>query len=620
MIKILSIFISKRISKIFLFLFLFLFLFHPSTFAKENFSTDYNVTYKISENETTNVSLKVDLKNNTSQYYVSSYSVQTGFSDLSNISIRDSEGSITYQVNKNDKGSILTFSFNKNVVGINNTQSFTINFDTKEIASKFGSIWEVNIPGIANQSTFSTFNISIVTPDDFGNPSIIKPSVKNVNFSGRTLRFSKDDLGEGGIAISYGDYQVYNFDLKYNLYNKEVFPVTTELALPSNNNYQEVSISDIVPKPLDVTEDTDGNWLAKYRLSGGEKITVKVNGKAKISYKPNEEKLSDEQKKIYLKEDSYWETKNSEIIKLASQLKTPKNIYDYVVANLTYNQSRVKDTQIRAGALGVLKNKKSAVCLEFTDLFIALTRAAGIPAREVEGFANTTNTASRPLSLFKDVLHSWPQYYDFEQNKWIMVDPTWENTTGGIDYFNVFDFDHFAFVIKGFSSTYPIPAGGYKFPNKETQDVQVTIGRSYLPESSSLTAVSEFKNNYLAGLPINGNILVTNSSGVLSANQKVSVTSNSLSPSEMEFNLDEIPPYGHKLIPVNFKSRPILTNEEDTIKIVIDQSTIENRISIIPFYKSVLFYFILGGLIIGVTLFIILISARRTRRLSIPQR
>lgn len=605
--------------KIFLLLSFFFFGFHKETFAKENFSTDYNVTYKVSDNETTNVALKIDLKNNTSEYYVSSYSVQTGFSDISNVSVKDTQGVVTYQINKNDKGSLLTFSFNKNVVGIDNIQSFTINFDTKEIASKFGSVWEVNIPGIANQSTFSTFNVSLITPATLGNPSIIKPAVKSVNFSGRTLKFSKDDLGEGGISISYGDSQVYNFDLKYNLYNKEVFPVTTEITLPSNNNYQEIDIESIDPKPLNVIKDIDGNWLAKYRLDGGEKTIVKVNGKAKISYKPKVEKLSDEQKKLFLKEDSYWETNNSEIKKFANELKTPKNIYDYVVNNLNYDQGRVKETQIRVGALGVLKNKKSAVCLEFTDLFITLARAAGIPAREVEGFANTTNTASRPLSLFEDVLHSWPEYYDSMQGKWIMVDPTWENTTGGIDYFNVFDFDHFAFVIKGQSSTYPIPAGGYKFPNKETQDVQVTIGRIYSPQPPTLTATSKFKNNYFAGLPIKGEILVTNSSGVLSTNKQVIITSDSLLPNEMKFNVDEIPPFGNKQITVDYKSKPILTNEEDTIKIMIDQNIIENQIVIIPFYKSVLFYYIFGGLIIGITILIVLILARRSRRLSISK-
>jgi len=50
-----------------------------------------------------------------------------------------------------------------------------------------------------------------------------------------------------------------------------------------------------------------------------------------------------------------------------------------------------------------------------------------------------------------------------------MVDPTWGNTTGGVDYFNTFDFDHLAFVVKGISSTYPVPAGGYKLTGDENK-------------------------------------------------------------------------------------------------------------------------------------------------------
>lgn len=619
MTKILRFLYKRRLLKIGIFVFFLFFFFSKTSFAA-NFSTNYSVTYKVNENETTNVTLNVDLKNNTSEFYVSSYSVQTGFSDISNISIKDSGGAIVYQMQKNDKGTLLTFSFNKNVVGINNIQSFVINFDTKEIASKFGSIWEVNIPGISNQSTFSQFNVSVVTPASFGEPSIIKPAVKNLSSVGRTLKFSKDDLGEGGIAISYGDYQVYNFDLKYNIFNKEVFPVSTEIALPSNNNYQNIEISDIDPKPLDVTMDTDGNWLAKYHLNGGEKVTVKVRGKAQISHKPNPENLSDSDKAIYLQQDSYWETKSKDIVNLANELKTPRKIYDYVVNNLSYDQNRVRDTQVRAGALGVLSNKKSAVCLEFTDLFIALARAAGIPAREVEGYANTTNTASRPLSLFQDVLHSWPEYYDFDKKAWIMVDPTWENTTGGIDYFNVFDFDHFAFVIKGLSSTYPVPAGGYKFPKNDTQDVQVTVGSSFFLDSASLTATSEFKNNYLSGLPITGNFLITNSSGTISQPQTIQILSDSLSPNVQNFKIGMIPPYGHKLIKVSFNSVFFLTNKDYVIKIKVNQNTIENTITLLPFYRSVMFYFVFGGIIIGITILIIFISARRSRRISVPKR
>ncbi|GAI19887.1 unnamed protein product, partial [marine sediment metagenome] len=64
------------------------------------------------------------------------------------------------------------------------------------------------------------------------------------------------------------------------------------------------------------------------------------------------------------------------------------------------------------GALKALNSKNPVVCMEFTDLFIALCRAAGIPVREVNGYAHTNNPKLRPLSLTLDVLHAWPEYYD----------------------------------------------------------------------------------------------------------------------------------------------------------------------------------------------------------------
>lgn len=208
-------------------------------------------------------------------------------------------------------------------------------------------------------------------------------------------------------------------------------------------------------------------------------MDVKVAGKAKISLHPKKQKLSQREKEQYLKDNAFWQTSNKEIKKLALELKTPYEIYKYVVNNLKYDFQRVALGKPRMGALDVLKNPSSAVCLEFTDLFIAIARAAGIPAREINGFAYTRNSKERPLSLVKDVLHAWPEYYDQEIETWVMVDPTWENTTGGVDYFYTLDFDHFAFVIKGVNSTYPIPAGAYKISNAATRDVNVEFAETF---------------------------------------------------------------------------------------------------------------------------------------------
>lgn len=603
--------------KILLIIFLTFLVLTPKVFAQDKFSTSYSTVYNVLDSGITQVTSSIQVKNNTTDYFVSSYSVQTAFRNISNIQIIDSGGKVAYKTSQNDAGILIIFKFNKNVVGINNSQDFTVSYQTPDISNLEGNVWEVNIPGIADQSSYASFSTEVKVPQDFGPASIIKPYPSDLRtINEHDLIFSKSDLGSSGISISYGDYQVYDFNLKYQLSNKNLLPTTTEIALPSNNNYQDINIKDITPKPYNVYIDKDGNWLAQFKLSPNSERDVLVTGQAKVLSAPRKESLTDDEKNLYVVSQKYWEVNDPEVQALGKSLKTPEAIYNYVVTTLKYDSKRVSDNQVRAGASKVLKKPNSAVCLEFTDLFIALSRAAGIPAREVEGFANTNNSANRPLSLEKDVLHAWPEYYDFGKGAWIMVDPTWQNTTGGVDYFNVFDFDHFAFVINGQDSSYPIPAGGYKIPGQDVQDVSVVESKDFDNATPVLTASSAFSNNYLAGFSVDGTIEITNLSGVLAPNQTFKLSSSKQTPSPQYLYFDQIPPFGNKTVSFKFSSSSLLTNRQDTIKIMIGKEVIEKQIQISPFYKNLYFY-IIGGVLIGSILVGVSIIARKSRRISV---
>jgi hypothetical protein len=67
-------------------------------------------------------------------------------------------------------------------------------------------------------------------------------------------------------------------------------------------------------------------------------------------------------------------------------------------------------------ALDVLENR-AGDCTEHTLLFVALARAAGLPAREVGGLAYSNGR--RPLFGW----HAWAEIHDGAQ--WVSVDPTW---------------------------------------------------------------------------------------------------------------------------------------------------------------------------------------------------
>lgn len=596
--------VKQMTKKIFLVLIFSVFLIVPQrVWAADNFSTSYDVTYQVSESGKTQALFKIDLTNKNDQYYASSYKIRTGLDDIEDVNAYDTDGKLQTNINNTNEGKEIEIVFNKKVVGIGNVLSFNLNFETNNIAYKQGSIWEVNIPGISNQNDFSDFNAHVTVPQSFGDPEYIKPEV---NLAG--LNFTKEQLGKSGISIAFGKEQVYDFALTYHLDNNRISPVKTEIALPPSTNYQDVFIESISPKPSNVVLDEDGNWLAQYSLLPTKKMDIVVRGKAALFLRPKKEILAPEKYKTYLKEEKYWEL-TDDIKKLANTLKTPAAIYKYVAKTLKYDLSRVSSSKPRLGAKSVLNNPSSAVCLEFTDLFIALARAAGIPAREIDGYAYTQNNKQRPLSLIKDILHAWPEYYDKDLQTWIMVDPTWGNTTKGVDYFNILDFDHLAFVIRGKDSSYPIPAGGYKIASsQDSKDVFVEFAKNFEEKNPTLEVITNIPDATLSFLPIQGEIILKNKSQTVYPQSNLIIESDFLSPALLRINVNQIPPYGYLKIPVSFDKTPFLTNKTALVKITMNQSSFSKAIKISPFIinqRTIVLGGILLASLIAISIFII---------------
>ena len=105
-----------------------------------NYKTAYNVTYTIDPNGIAHTEMKINLTNKTSQFYASSYKLQVGFNDVTNIRASDRSGAITPVLKKIPEGYQVELEFNDRVVGINNTLTFNISFDTQSIAKKHGEL------------------------------------------------------------------------------------------------------------------------------------------------------------------------------------------------------------------------------------------------------------------------------------------------------------------------------------------------------------------------------------------------------------------------------------------------------------------------------------------------
>lgn len=489
--------------KFFCFILFSLFTIHYSlitcpVMAEGEFTTDYDVTYTVNENGLTEVVNKITLTNSFSNTYATSYSIILDSISPQNVKAYGADGT-TYSIKttKDDKEITLKVEFPDAVVGKDKSRVFYISFDESSFAVRTGEVWEISIPRVSDDATFSRYDLKLLVPLKFGQEAYISPTPRQRSNVNGFLEYSynKSDIEKTGVVAGFGAFQVFSFNLSYHLENPLSKRAVTEITLPPDTAYQKVYYEDLDPKPSNMYTDTDGNWIAEYTLNARERVDVNAKGYVQIfsNYrpfaKPTEESLNEN-----LLEQEYWDVKNPEIVKLSETLKTPKEIYDFVSKKLNYDYSRVKANVERFGSIKAINNPESAICMEFTDLFIAIARASGIPAREINGFAYTENPDIQPLSLVNDVLHAWPEYYDREKETWIPVDPTWGSTTGGVDYFSKLDLRHFTFVIHGKNSKSPYAAGSYKLGSNPQKDVYVTFGSLPTDRNSNIVVDAKLES------------------------------------------------------------------------------------------------------------------------------
>ncbi len=589
---------------------LFSFCFVKTIHADENFDISAKTTYTISEENPTIVVQQISILNKKEFIFTPSYNISFSFENIKDMQVYNAAGPIPFE--QETKNGIVTFKINfpNPPKGINSVNNFTVNFQTDEIIDKKGDVYEVDIPGISNPESFTDYQTEIHVPESFGKPSLIKP-----NISKNDLVFSKDETKGAGVVLIFGDAQYYTLDLTYNISNPNLFPIITEIALPPNTNYQTSLIQELSEKPKNTKIDTDGNWLAQYTLFPREEKIIHAKVLIKLDTVLQKVSLSHEEKNLYTKANKFWEANDSEVKKIAHDLKTPEKIYQYVVDTLSYNYDRISSGDDRFGGKGALANKENAVCMEYADLFVTLARSAGIPARTVEGYAYTKNSKLRPLSLIEDVLHAWAEYYDSEKKTWVMVDPTWGSTTNGIDYFHNLDLDHITFVIKGEESTYPIPAGGYKF-EQDSKDILVAFSteKDFI-ERESIEIIETIPQFSFSGIPISGFITIKNTGNTALINKPVLVT-NANTGEEKEYVIKNLPPYGEESFRVSFET-PFLTNTTHLITIQMDDFIHEAKVhvSLIPDLGLIV---IGGGIFAAAT--IISIITYKTGRIYLQRR
>lgn len=503
------------IKKLFLF-FLFLFILPKTVLSAENFLVSSEVTYDVLAESSTKVSHKILITNTKTEVHATDYTLTLSGANISKVSAYDSASEFETEVTELNGKTSIKVIFKNPVVGEGASREFWVDYINTAVVNKNGDIREINIPRLANESSYDAYLVRLKIPTSFGTAAYISPSPDNSLASQESITyyFDKTVLNKAGVTAAFGESQIFSFDLTYHLQNPLALPTVIDIALPPDTSSQKIVYDSLSPLPDNVYQDGDGNWLAKYTLAPRERVDVRALGTARIFATPwRKYNLTAEERAINLRATKYWQVDSPDIKALAMELKTPRAIYDYVVSTLSYDYEKISQGTDRLGAVEALNNPSGAICTEFTDVFITLARAAGIPAREVNGYAHTDNKTLQPLALVADVLHAWPEYWDDEKSIWVPVDPTWGDTTGGIDYFDKLDMKHLAFVMHGANPESPIPPGSYKLGANPQKDVFVSLGESTEEKSVKPEITLSQKNTVpFSGIKLRVNI--SNNSGV----------------------------------------------------------------------------------------------------------
>jgi transglutaminase-like putative cysteine protease len=214
--------------------------------------------------------------------------------------------------------------------------------------------------------------------------------------------------------------------------------------------YQSVLSMDIQPVQDEFVRDSYSNLYALFvfeDVQPGEMIAIEISysvivNALKYTWSDCQGPVPDK----FIYPEKFLQSSAPELVDLSDDItanatnfcEKAEYIYNYVGDNFNYQGYNPGDL----GALGAYE-KSGGDCTEFSDMFIALNRSSGVPARFLEGLIYSSNDVTDPASI----KHDWAEVY-LPGTGWVPVDPTWGRFEDKRDsYFAAMTPDHIIITI-----------------------------------------------------------------------------------------------------------------------------------------------------------------------------
>jgi hypothetical protein len=583
----------------------------PVFAINEQFLLDLDFQYNLNKDEA-EVIKKVGIINLENELSVTSFTQNLEEYNYYDLKAKDERGLVEVKEIDEENTKRIVIPLRSTKIGKNQINNLEISYKSKDLINKIGSIYFFNLPRIPKNNV-KNLNITVSVPKEFGELIFITPNKfdKEEKEDRFIYKFKNNSSLDQAISASFGEYQIINFNIKYELENQSNWFVNKEIALiPDIKKYQEISFKELEPKPTSISIDGDGNYLAKYRINPKSKIDINFKGSVRIygnqidiNQGGNFNEIPRDLIEKYTNSQNFWEVNSSEIKDIASTLKEENQsvvlnsfkIYKFLTENYDYNFEIGKDSQVeRNGALKALKREVLMGCMEFTDSFIAIARSMGIPAREINGYAFSDDPTKKPINVELngvDKLHSWAEFYDPNLG-WIQIDPTW-GATSEIDYFSKLDLNHITFVRKGLESEYPIPAGMYKI-QQDSKQIEVDFPVE--------TNIFDFEKRYEASNNFSFNVI-----NLISNKEPIKIRNTGYSTLFLKDDR-RVLPFSEEIVYMDKKEERFFYDFNNTkYELIIKNSLF--------YYVLIITYISFVGLLLYVILYLLVTQSKNLRKL-----
>lgn len=438
----------------------------PSTTAQQAdiYYESTQLNYTINGNRSVDVQLSFTLTNNSSSRRVQWVSLPVSTAEVYNVQV--SSNVILDEIENTGTATTIRVRFKGSGLGPGSRITYSISFKADGLVTGSGVEYSANLGGVnVGGGGFPHENYVVTIRGPSGSRLFLpKPSadLALIENDPPTIRYFTSIGAPGsfdGLQVRFYLQPVYyKLTLTERLTNEDIGQINNvqlDVMLFSGEAGWQFSALESSSRPIKTMYvDEENNWhgvfdLGKIPPSGMKTLQLKLIYETSV-YDPEISEgevgsLADVPDGFspYLQPDDEWESDHPAIKQAASEAVggetnaylVGQKIVKFIVDRLSYQTQ-----ETRRGALWAYVNGIGD-CSEYTDLSIALARAAGLPARAVYGWGYQEDNLSG---------HAWAEFY-LPGKGWQPVDPTWAERSG--DYFARLDPIHLTRDIRGLSSS-----------------------------------------------------------------------------------------------------------------------------------------------------------------------